>query len=63
MLHRRKEGYKAVNIFHKHNYCVTSLLSTFYKTYCFALRKRRFCTVKAALLHRKTAAFATPKRN
>ncbi|PDP59486.1 hypothetical protein CUB97_10120 [Prevotella intermedia] len=63
MLCRRKEDYISVNIFHKRNNCVTSLLSTFYKTYCFALRKRRFCTVKAALLHRKTAAFATPNRN
>ena len=35
----------------------------FYKTYCFALQKRRFCTVKAALLHRKRAAFASPNRN
>ncbi len=30
-----------------------------YKTYCFAFQKRRFCTVKAAVLHRKTYAFAT----
>ncbi|ATV31943.1 hypothetical protein CTM45_10975 [Prevotella intermedia] len=63
MLCRRKEGDNSVNIFRKRNYCVTSLLSTLCKTYCFALRKRRFCTVKAALLHRKTAAFATPNRN
>ena len=34
-----------------------------YETYCFALQKRRFCTVKAAVLHRKTAAFVTPKRS
>ena len=33
------------------------------KTYCFAFQKRRFYTVKAALLHRKTYAFAMPKRN
>ncbi len=33
------------------------------KTYCFAFQKRRFCTVKAAVLHRKTYAFAMPKRN
>ena len=33
------------------------------KTYCFAFQKRRFCTVKAALLHRKTYAFAMSKRN
>ena len=30
----------------------------YYKTCCFAFQKRRFCTVKAALLHCKTAAFA-----
>ena len=34
-----------------------------YKTYCFAFQKRRFCTVKAAVLHRKTYAFATSNRN
>ena len=33
-----------------------------YKTYCFAFQKRRFCTVKAAVLQRKTYAFATSKR-
>ncbi len=33
------------------------------KTYCFAFQKHRFCTVKAALLQRKTYAFATSKRN
>ena len=33
------------------------------KTYCFAFQKHRFCTVKAAVLHRKTYAFAMPKRN
>ena len=33
------------------------------KTYCFAFQKRRFCTVKAAVLHRKTYAFAMPNRN
>ncbi len=33
------------------------------KTYCFVFQKRRFCTVKAALLERKTAAFVMPKRN
>ena len=51
--------HKAVNIFHTHNYCITTYAPTLYKTYCFALQKRRFCMVKAALLHRKTAAFAT----
>ena len=34
-----------------------------YKTYCFAFQKHRFCTVKAAVLPCKTAAFATPKRS
>ena len=52
-----------VNIFHKYNYYLTILLSAHYKTYCFAFQKRRFCTVKAALLQRKTAAFAMPNRN
>ena len=33
------------------------------KTYCFAFQKRRFCTVKAALLERKIAAFAMLNRN
>ena len=33
------------------------------KTYCFAFQKHRFCTVKAALLQRKTYAFAMPNRN
>ncbi|AWX08421.1 hypothetical protein CTM55_12310 [Prevotella intermedia] len=28
-----------------------------------AFQKRRFCTVKAAVLHRKTYAFATSNRN
>ncbi|ATV26159.1 hypothetical protein CTM62_05180 [Prevotella intermedia] len=36
-----------VNIFHKHNNYITTLLSTLYKTYCFAFQKRLFCTVKA----------------
>ena len=33
------------------------------ETYCFAFQKRRFCTVKAAVLQCKTAAFAMPKRS
>ena len=33
------------------------------KTYCFAFQKRRFYTVKVAVLQRKTAAFAMPKRS
>ncbi|PDP68253.1 hypothetical protein CLI70_07040 [Prevotella intermedia] len=55
---RRKTDDKIVNIFHKDNCCLTCSLPTFYKTYCFAFQKRRFCTVKAAVLHRKTYAFA-----
>ncbi|MCK6144773.1 hypothetical protein KZX59_09810 [Prevotella intermedia] len=58
-----ERGRKRVKYFHKCVYCLTCLLSTCYKTYCFALQKRRFCKVKAALLHRKRAAFATSKRN
>jgi len=54
---RRETDDKAVNIFHKDNYRLTSSLPAFYKTYCFAFQKRRFCTVKAAVLHRKTYAF------
>ncbi len=57
------KGEKCVNIFRKHIYRITALLSTYCKTYCFAFQKRRFCTVKAAVLHRKTYAFATPNRN
>ena len=34
-----------------------------YKTYCFAFQKRRFYTVKAAVLQCKTAAFAMSKRS
>ena len=53
----------AVNIFYTRNYRITDYTPTLYKTYCFAFQKRRFCTVKAAVLHRKTAAFALPNRN
>ncbi|PIN27767.1 hypothetical protein CUC04_10635 [Prevotella intermedia] len=53
----------SVNIFHKRIYRVTILLSMRCKTYCFAFQKRRFCTVKAAVLHCKTAAFAVSNRN
>jgi len=58
-----RKGERCVNIFHGNIFCVTALLSTLCKTYCFAFQKRRFCTVKAAVLHRKTYAFATPKRS
>ena len=61
--YRRKVGNRGVNIFHKYNYCITTSLSTHCKTYCFAFQKRLFCTVKAAVLRRKTAAFAMPNRN
>ena len=46
--------------------CVTHWLSTTTlwrsKTYCFALQKRRFCTVKAAVLQRKTYVFGKRKK-
>ena len=46
--------------------CVTRWLSTTTlwrsKTYCFALQKRRFCKVKAAVLHCKRAAFGKRKK-
>ncbi|OWP33368.1 hypothetical protein CBG55_04055 [Prevotella intermedia] len=56
-------GYKFVNILHKCNCCVTTLLSAVCKTYCFTKQKRRFCTLKAAVLPCKRAAFATSNRN
>ncbi|PJI27353.1 hypothetical protein CTM58_04155 [Prevotella intermedia] len=58
LVFRRKTDDKTVNIFHKSSHCLTCSLPAFYKTYCFAFQKRRFCTVKAAVLHRKTYAFA-----
>ncbi|PJI26149.1 hypothetical protein CTM58_10375 [Prevotella intermedia] len=39
------------------------MLSTLCKSYCFTFQKRRFCTVKAAVLQRKTYAFTMPNRN
>ena len=54
---------KYVKKFYKWTFRITSYVSTLYKTYCFAFQKRRFCTVKAAVLQRKTYAFATPNRN
>ena len=62
-IYKGKDNNKSVNIFRKNSYHITLSVSTYYKTYCFAFQKRRFCTVKAALLHRKTYAFAMPKRN
>ncbi|PDP83550.1 hypothetical protein CLI69_01425 [Prevotella intermedia] len=55
--------HKYVNIFRQQIYRVTSSLSTLCKTYCFTRQKRRFCTVKAAVLPCKRAAFATSNRN
>ncbi|AWX06748.1 hypothetical protein CTM55_03435 [Prevotella intermedia] len=55
--------HKCVNIFRQQIYRVTSSLSTLCKTYCFTKQKRRFCTVKAAVLPCKRAAFATSNRN
>ena len=63
LLYSRKKGDNCVNIFHKQSYHITNCISRLYKTYCFAFQKRRFCTVKAAVLRCKTAAFATSKRN
>ena len=53
----------SVNIFRKCISCVTIYISTCCKTYCFALQNNRFCTVKAAVLPYKTAAFAVSNRN
>ena len=53
----------SVNIFHKCINRITILLSACCKTYCFALQNNRFCTVKAAVLLCKTAAFAVSNRN
>jgi len=62
-IYKGKDYNKSVNIFRKNNYHVTISVSIYYKTCCFAFPKRRFCTVKAALLHRKTYAFTTSNRN
>ncbi|ATV32430.1 hypothetical protein CUC00_09010 [Prevotella intermedia] len=56
-------NYNRVNIFQKQEHYITNSLSTHYKTYCFAFQKRRFYTVKAAVLRCKRAAFAMPNRN
>ncbi|ATV54851.1 hypothetical protein CTM61_05070 [Prevotella intermedia] len=60
---RREEAYRYVNILHKNIYSLTFSLPIYYKTYCFAFQKRRFYTVKAAVLQCKTAAFAMSNRN
>ena len=62
LLYAQKKDDNCVNIFHKHNYCITAYISALYKTYCFAFQKRRFCTVKAAVLQRKTYAFGKRKK-
>ena len=62
-VNRQKEGNKYVNIFQQYICFITLSLPTHCKTYCFTFQKRRFCTVKAAVLQGKTAAFATPKRS
>ena len=63
LFYKRKVDKKTVNIFHIDSYRITFCLPTHYKTYCFAFQKRRFCTVKVAVLRCKTYAFATPNRN
>ncbi|ATV55788.1 hypothetical protein CTM61_10465 [Prevotella intermedia] len=63
LFHGLFTAHKFVNIFHERNSCITRSLSTSCKTYCFAFQKCRFCTVKAAVLQCKTAAFAMPNRN
>ena len=62
-IYKGKDYNKSVNIFRKSDCYITYSVSAHYKSYCFAFPKRRFCTVKAALLHRKTYAFATSNRN
>ena len=62
-IYKGKDNNKSVDIFHKNSYYITRSVSAHYRTYCFAFQKRRFCTVKAALLQRKTYAFATSNRN
>ena len=47
LLYIGENGNNCVNIFRKHNYSVTTCISTLCKTYCFAFQKRLFCTVKA----------------
>ena len=59
---KKKKG-KVCKHFHRRPYCVTHLLSTLPKPIVLHSKKRRFCKVKAAVLHRKTYAFATSNRN
>ena len=52
----------SVNIFHKHNCCVTALLSTCCKTYAFTVQKSRFRNVKAQLSLFNRIIFTKPKQ-
>ncbi len=61
--YREKTDNKNVNILQKVIHKLIYLLSAHYETYCFASQKRLFGTVKAAVLHHKTAAFAMSKRS
>ena len=54
---------KRVKSFHKRRCCITLLLSVLYNTYCFAFQKHKFYWSRQALLHRKTAVIAIPKRS
>ena len=63
LFYRWKEADKDVKTFQKFIFSLIHLLSEHCKNGYFASKKWLFCTVKAALLHRKTAAFATSKRS
>ncbi|OWP29676.1 hypothetical protein CBG57_00055 [Prevotella nigrescens] len=56
--YKQEKGGKCVNIYYRRNYHVTTLLSTFCKTYCFALPKPPFWLPKTLVLHAKTGSFA-----
>ena len=49
LIYSWKVSGKAVNIFRKHNYYVTHLLSVCCKTYCFAFQNSRFRNAKSKL--------------
>ena len=63
MFQSKKEEGKTVNIFYECERCVGCLLSVYYNDCYFVFQKRRFQMIKAAVLHRKTAAFATLKHS
>lgn len=63
LFYRWKEADKDVKTFRKFIFSLIHLLSEHCKNGYFASQKWLFCVVKTALLHRKTAAFATSKRN